>query len=193
MDVIFSDNDNCYLNICMFENTTLIDNVIEDIKDLLDEKPEIFIYGKLCHQQRDIGFFSDGSIGYHYFNQLARSKPLTENLYVLLDEINTKFNSQFNGILINRYNDGEDYISAHSDDEKGLDPIGVVALSYGAERTFRIRTKFDKKIKCDLITRSYQIIHMGGNQFQKTYTHEIPKTKKCKNVRYSLTFRKHMI
>jgi len=31
---------------------------------------------------------------------------------------------------------------------------------------------------------------MGGN-FQKEFTHEIPVEKKIKEVRYSLTFRKH--
>ena len=39
-------------------------------------------------------------------------------------------------------------------------------------------------------TKSYEIIHMGGN-FQKEFTHEIPIEKKIKEKRISFTFRYH--
>jgi alkylated DNA repair dioxygenase AlkB len=100
--------------------------------------------------------------------------------------------TQFNGILVNKYIDGNDYIGAHSDDEIGLDGIGVVAISYGSERIFRIRNKNDKTIVCDELTTHCGILHMGGN-FQKLYTHEIPMQKKIKESRISFTFRKHII
>ena len=79
--------------------------------------------------------------------------------------------AEFNGVLVNKYMNGSDYISAHSDDETSLDTtIGVVSLSYGAERIFRIRNKNDKTIVCDEPTTHCGILHMGGN-FQKVYTH----------------------
>jgi alkylated DNA repair dioxygenase AlkB len=106
--------------------------------------------------------------------------------------MNTKFNADFNGILINKYNDGNDYISAHSDDEKNLDIVGVVAISFGAIRTFRIRDKTTKKIITNIKTNPFEIIHMGGN-FQKEFIHEIPIEKKVKDCRYSFTFRKHLV
>ena len=60
----------------------------------------------------------------------------------LLLYINSKFDSEFNGILINKYSGGTEYIGKHSDDESGLDrKAGVVTLSYGAVRKFRIRNK----------------------------------------------------
>ena len=44
--------------------------------------------------------------------------------------------------LINKYENGEEYIGKHSDDEKGLEPkCGVICVSYGAIRKFRIRDK----------------------------------------------------
>ena len=86
--------------------------------------------------------------------------------------------------------DGNDYISAHSDDETGLDSVGVVSISYGSERIFRIRNKVTKEIMCDELTTHCSILHMGGN-FQKLYTHEIPIQKKIKESRISFTFRKH--
>ena len=190
MNIIKTDKS--FLDIHPFQNhEKLLLSCIDEIKDKLIDKPQIFVFGKKCYQQRSIGFFSNTSIGYYYSNQLAKSIPLTNKLKMVLDLINSKFNAEFNGILINKYKDGNEYISAHSDDEKTLDSIGVVAISIGAVRTFRIRNKIDKKIHTNIKTLPFDIIHMYGN-FQNEFTHEIPVEKKIKDVRYSLTFRKHL-
>ena len=181
-----------FLNIHTFNNLELVKCAINDIDTKLIVRPKIIIYGKEAHQNRNIGFFSNSSIGYFYSGQLAKSIPLTPNLTLLLDNINSMFKSNFNGILVNKYIDGNNNIGAHSDDEKNLDPIGVVALSYGAIRKFRIRDKITRKIIIDIPTESNEIIHMGGD-FQKEFTHEIPIEKKVKTTRYSFTFRKHRI
>lgn len=165
---------------------------VSDIEDKLNNYPKIKIFNKEATQHRCIGFFSNESIGYYYSGQLAKSQPLTVSLKNLLDKINQKFNSTFNGILVNKYNDGNDYIGKHSDDEKGLDSnIGVLSLSYGAVRKFRIRNKIDNKIVVDVLLDPGVIVQMGG-YFQKEFTHEIPIQKKVKECRYSFTFRKHI-
>ena len=173
-----------------FVDRTLIDECIAYVIPLLEEKPEIVVFGKKCRQNRNVGFFSDQSIGYKYSNNLMKSKPLQEKLSLLLGIINNTLGTEFNGILVNEYKNGEDYISAHSDDELGLTDIGVVSISYGAERTFRIRDKKTKQIVHDEPTTQYSILQMGGN-FQQLYTHEIPIQKKIKASRVSFTFRKH--
>jgi len=170
----------------------IIKNITEEINDKLLVNPPIIVYGRKCHQHRGIAFFSNESIGYKYSGQMAKSQKLTNDLKVLLDYINKKFNSDFNGILVNKYLKGTDYISRHSDDETGLSNVGVLAISYGAVRKFRIRDKETKKIVKDIPTLSNKIIHMGG-EFQKEFTHEIPIEKKVRNVRWSFTFRKHLI
>lgn len=169
----------------------IIKNITEEINDKLLVNPPIIVYGKKCHQHRAIAFFSNESIGYRYSGQIANSKELTENLKLLINYINNNFNAGFNGILVNKYNSGLDYISRHSDDETSLSKIGVVAISHGAIRKFRIRDKNTKKIVKDIPTLSNKILHMGGD-FQKEFTHEIPIEKKVKNVRWSFTFRKHL-
>ena len=173
-------------------NKKLLDDCVEDIKDRLDIRPPIKIFDKIVNQKRDVGFFSDNSIGYYYSNQLAKSKPMSMNLDLLVILINEKFNSRFNGILINRYSDGSEYIGAHSDDEKNLDSSGVIAISYGGERIFRIRNKKTKEIVMDIPINDLDVIHMCGD-FQKEFTHEIPPTKKEVASRYSFTFRHHKI
>lgn len=178
----------------------LLDQCIDDIKDQLDIKPPVKIFNKICYQQRDVGFFSDRSIGYHYANQLAKSKPMTLNLDLLVDLVNELFGSDFNGILINRYTGGDEYIGPHSDDEKNIDKSGVIAISYGSERIFRIRDKKTKQIVQDIPFKNLDIICMGGD-FQKEFTHEIPPTKKDAKkdakkevgIRYSFTFRHHNV
>lgn len=170
----------------------LLDKCVLDVKDLLDIKPEIKIFDKIVNQQRDVGFFSSKSIGYHYSGQLSKSKQMTPQLELLLDLVNNLFGSDFNGILINRYNSGSEYIGPHSDDEKNLDKTGVVSISYGSDRIFRIREKKTKKLFKDIEISNCDIIHMGGD-FQKEFTHEIPKTKKNVGLRYSFTFRHHNI
>ena len=175
------------------DNNELLLLCIDEIQDKLIVNPKIKIFGKEAIQHRSVGFFSNTSGGYYFSGQLAESIPLTCNMVILLDKINILFKSDFTGILVNKYNDGCDYIGAHSDNEKHLDnSYGVVAISYGAVRKFRIKNKITKEKVIDVPTLSNSIIHMGG-EFQNEFTHEIPIEKKIKNVRYSLTFRKHII
>lgn len=182
------------LQSCLFQNMVLLEACIEANKERLICDPEITVFGKKCHQRRNVGFFCDDVRieGYRYSGQIMKSQPLMSELCELLHIINEMFNASFNAILINCYKNGEDYIGRHSDDEAGLDPIqGVVSISYGASRIFRIRDKKGNKIM-DHITIHGECLHMTGN-FQEEYTHEIPIEKRVKNKRYSLTFRYHKV
>lgn len=191
MERVFQNTERTsFLDKGNFINKELLENCITDVEPQLEEKPEIIIFGKKCKQQRNVGFFSNESIGYKYSKKMMDSKPLTQSMSELLDIVNKKTGAEFNGILVNKYINGRDYISAHSDDESGLDTVGVVSISYGAERLFRIRNKETKEIVCDELTTHCSILHMGGN-FQKLYTHEIPIQKKISEPRISFTFRKH--
>jgi alkylated DNA repair dioxygenase AlkB len=132
---------------------TLENDIIMLIEDCVKETdlhliyhPEVFVFGKKCNQQRSVGFFSNESKGYKYSGQTAISKPLGNSLETLLQKVNKTFNSSFNGILVNKYENGCENIGAHSDDEKGLDPnAGVLCISYGIPRTLRFRNKKTKK------------------------------------------------
>lgn len=182
--------DNSFLTVQPYSSIELLEDCVKDVESKLLVKPKIYIYGKEATQHRNIGFFSDESIGYRYSNQLAKSQALTQVLKKLLDEVNELYDADFNGILINKYVDGNDYIGKHSDDENNLSNIGVVSLSYGSTRKFRVRDKKTNKIVKDVLIKHNQIMHMGGN-FQKEFTHEIPIEKKITTSRYSFTFRKH--
>ena len=77
--------------------------------------------------------------------------------------------------LVNFYEDGTNYIAAHSDDERDLIAgAPILSFSFGAKRTFRIREKGTKKVIKELPTENRSMISMNGDM-QKEYTHEIPK------------------
>ncbi len=174
------------------ENGELIKKCVETVDSELDLNPEIMVFGRVCHQHRSVGFYSDKSKGYNYSSSKTPAKKMHPCLRELLIYINDKFDYNYNGILINKYSSGEDNIGKHSDDENGLDTrVGVIAISYGAVRKFRIRNKITGKIEIDVPTEPNKIIQMAGD-FQKEFTHEIPVEKKVEGVRYSFTFRRHL-
>lgn len=177
----------------IYENNELLEDCVDDISKKLLERPEIVVYGRICHQNRDVGFFSDESKGYSYSKKIMKSQPLTENLKKILKDINERFDCDFNGILVNRYNDGKQTIGKHSDDEGSLSKNGGVAcISYGATRKFRIRNKHSNisETKLDIPLNHGTLLYMGGH-FQREFTHEIPCEAKVKQPRISFTFRKH--
>lgn len=173
-----------------------IDAAVAATLGMYEIKPPITVFGRACHQQRNVCFVSSESAGYAYSNQVMRSKlPKPEHVR-LLQIVNEKYKpaKPFNGILINQYPDGNHYIGAHSDDERGVDvSAGVLAISHGAIRKFRVVRK--KKTKTDnpvvVPTHPYHAIQMKGPNFQRDYTHEIPIEKKVSEMRTSITFRYH--
>jgi alkylated DNA repair dioxygenase AlkB len=162
----------------------------------LIKNPKIKIFGKDAEMHRSVGFFSDESKGYKYSNQISKSIELPPFLKELLEKINKEFDTDFNGILVNMYSSGEDYIGAHSDDEKGLGKRStVIGISLGETRIMRFRGK-----KTPIIQNGKKYVDMempngclfSMEDFQKEFTHEIPIQKKINGTRISLTFRKHL-
>lgn len=174
--------------------TLLLGECARAVENELEVHPTMHLYGREVHQRRSVGFFSDQSAGYTYSKTKRIPKPLEHQcLRDLLRYISDKFETEFNGILINRYENGEEYISKHSDGEPGLNQnVSVIAMSYGASRKFRIRDKKTNKIVVDLPTSNTEIIEMAGG-FQTEFTHEVPKEKHVKGCRYSFTFRHHIL
>jgi alkylated DNA repair dioxygenase AlkB len=169
----------------------------QHLKDLpVLKEPPILIFGKWRNQRRDIAFFSDESQGYQYSGQLMHSTPLNTSplLQQLLPAINQSLSTNFNGILLNKYQNGEKYLGSHSDDESGLDRNNrmVAGLSYGpGVRKFRIRDKQTNKIVLDYQQHPGTLVVMQG-AFQDQFKHEIPIEKRVKGERISLTFRNHI-
>jgi len=189
---ILLQTDKSSLKKYVFNDNILLANCVNDVDPKLLINPKIKIFNKECIQHRDVGLFSDVVKSYDYSGQTMYSEKYTDNLRKLQDTVNTMFNSTYNAILVNKYTSGEDYISAHTDNEQRLDKNGgVVCISYGEKRKFRIRDKNNKKIILDTYLENNDLIQMDGD-FQKEFTHEIPIEKTVKGIRYSFTFRTHL-
>lgn len=157
------------------------------------QQPKIFIMGKVCNQRRDVGFYSNEIKQYGYNKIPTPAMEFKEDsiLSTILEKVNCDFNTTFNGVLVNKYNNGSDYIGAHSDNEKELDKTNssVISIGYGTTRKFRIKNKL-KQTVLDYDHKPGTLLVMDG-EFQKEFTHEIPKQLKIKDCRISLTFRYH--
>ena len=100
---------------------------------------------------------------------------------------------KFNFCLINRYEDGDQYIGYHRDDEKELgDEPTIVGVSLGSEREIlfqaaKLIPEFHKKtISLPLSHGSIFVMYHPTNDYWK---HSIPKRASVAQPRISLTFR----
>jgi len=165
----------------------------ENFKKIWDIHPEehakVLIYGKhipIPRWQRSYGK------DYKFSGVVSKGYPITEEISPYLNWVNGLGYGEFNEILLNWYENGENYIGSHSDDESQLKhgtPIVTITLCLpGESRKFRIRKKTDKSVVKDISTVNGLVLVMGGN-FQKDFKHEIVKTKKKVGSRISITFR----
>ena len=188
----------------MSEHASVISDAVESVRGSLDVRPTLpGMFGKEARMNRNHGFFCEPGVSHGYFfsRQLAAAKPITDVMASILDIVNSKFGKVYNGVLVNEYMDGEDYISDHRDNEVGLTSgQDVIAISWGASRTLRIkvwddvnnapRTKREGGWVCDAKTKSCTALQMKGSDFQRVLSHGVPKQKNA-GRRVSLTFRKH--
>jgi alkylated DNA repair dioxygenase AlkB len=135
---------------------------------------------------RECAYFGKSCYQYGSVNHRAAHDPHIQGLIQLL---NSYFPIDINSALVNIYQDGNNFMPFHSDDEKclGDDPL-ILSLSFGASRTFLIKgKKFPFSASTTLPSGSLLI--MGG-KMQRDYFHSIPKDINSKSPRVNITFRK---
>lgn len=186
--------------------TTVVFNQLWELHP--DERAEVMIMGKLTKVPRFQQTF--GSKGYNFSGVKHDASPITPILQPYLDYANRvcapylkSYNTKekealFNMILLNWYENGHNYIGAHSDDEKQLlknrkGETLVFSISFGATRTFRLRSKNED----DTENIDFQLGHadalLMGGLCQSEFKHSVPKIdgKKGEKVgkRINMTFR----
>jgi hypothetical protein len=114
-------------------------------------------------------------------------KPVGKTIYSIMKHINKVSSDELNSVLLNAYRDGNDSISAHSDQEIIPPNNEVYALSLGESRTMHF-VSLDKTDKHKIEIEHGDLLIMSGDT-QQYYTHEIRKQPTKKNLRVSLTFR----
>jgi len=164
-------------------------------------KIEQKIKGRLFPLHRKILYYGEKDYSYSGLTHKATGKIPKEFMRVLADIkhnnnitklIKTKNIDFLNTVLINYYENENNSLAWHSDDEPELGPdneknILVVSLSLGDSREFAIRSK-DNKISSKVLLENGDLVIMYGN-FQKEFEHSIPKAKNKKKLRVNLTYR----
>ena len=195
------------------QHAQCITDCVKEVTPLLECKPPMgSMYGKMCYQQRSVGFFGPSLDvpGYRYSRQVAKTQLMSSEMRKLLGIVNSIFpDADYNGILVNLYPgngqlwsdgtrcNGKSNIAFHGDSEAGLFPSNVVAISWGASRAFKIRpaAKKDGKDQTPIWshdTKSNELLCMHGVDFQKLLQHGIPASTRVRDTRVSFTFRRHI-
>jgi alkylated DNA repair dioxygenase AlkB len=124
---------------------------------------------------------------------VLKTAPMPGYLQAVIDRIASAGFGAFNAVLINRYRDGRDYISRHSDNDYGDPEPTIPSLTLGATRPFRLAkivsgSKLDKSTTTEFLPGHGDLIVMRGKT-NAEWQHWVPKTAKPIGERVNLTFR----
>jgi len=128
----------------------------------------------------------------HYDYKVSGGSPpntvMTDRLKEITAAVNAALGTNFNTILLNKYKDGDDCIGYHRDRETGWrEGTGFATLAFGAERDFLVKHEASGEVT-SVPHKDGCAIHMPSPMNQE-YFHCVPKRKRVKDCRISLTYR----
>jgi len=152
------------------------------------------IYGKENQLPRDKCIFGDigkdGSVPLYRYGTDYNPKvnDWTPTVKMIRDLVETETGQHCNHCVINRYVNGNDYIGYHKDKVKDIeDDTLIFTVSLGISRNMKIRHVEDKTVT-DYGLKPGSLFAIGWKT-NENYKHSIPKSKKVKGTRISLTLR----
>lgn len=150
----------------------------------------IKIFGKRLPQPRLTALYAEKEIPYTYSGLTLYPLLYPREIKSIQNKIELITPSRFTHCLANLYRNGQDSMGLHSDNEKelGTNPV-IASISLGETRKFRLKHNYEKNLNLDLDLEPGSLLIMEGTT-QHFWKHELPKTKKPKNPRINLTFRK---
>lgn len=182
-------NNGEYIYIPDFYDKETADKFLERlINDIKWKQESMNMYGKEIPFPRLTAWYGDSDRPYSFSGITLKPNPWSPGLLKIKKDIEEKAKVDFNSVLLNRYRDGNDSISWHTDAEKELGENPVIAsVNFGAERKFQLKHK-DTNEKIEIILKHGSLLVMQG-ELQHFWKHQIPKTKKVTTERVNLTFR----
>jgi len=157
--------------------------------ETLWQQDDIKVFGKTYKQPRLTSLYGSNKRPYSYSNITMHPHKFSSTLLKIKSKIEDTTNEIFTTCLLNQYRDGQDSNGWHADDEKELGQNPVIAsVSFGVNRMFHLKHRYDKSHKCKLLLESGSLLLMKGTT-QHFWLHQVPKTKKQIGSRLNLTFR----
>jgi len=194
-------SENLNLDYCRLFEKQEADSILEQCEQELEyntgQLARVHVFGKWHNIPRKQVAFGDEGLSYTFSRNAVPAREWIPLLARIRDQISALTGFNFNFVLINRYNDGLDYMGEHKDDEKELEEHSPIAsLSFGQMRPFVFRhgksrgkhaTKKIEPITIDLEHGSLLMMKYPTNQH---WYHSLPKRKNLQGVRLNMTFRR---
>lgn len=174
------------------KNALIILLACDLIKSKFKENLKVKILGGKKYTKDKKTIFLSNSIGnYNIMGQRFESHPFQCGFETILKIINEYFDTNFNGIIIDKYENGNHYTEPYSDYESYLNKNDVLILTNGngINRKMRIRERKTNIIVKDIEMKTNNIIQMGGD-FQNDYKYEILADENVRSSITTLTFKK---
>lgn len=182
-------NNGEYIYIPNFYDVATADKFLSRlISDIKWNQESMNMYGKEIPFPRLTSWYGDGDRPYSFSGITLKPNPWSAGLLKIKKDIEEKTEVVFNSVLLNRYRNGNDSISWHTDAEKELGENPVIAsVNFGAERKFQLKHT-DTNERIDILLKHGSLLIMQG-ELQHFWKHQVPKTKKVTQERVNLTFR----
>ena len=171
-------------------DSSLSKNYFNNLYNTIEWKnDEVNMFGKRIITNRKVAWYGDSNYAYTYSNTTKQALGWTKELLELKACVEKLTETTFNSCLLNLYHNGNEGMAYHSDDEASLEKNATIAsLSFGAERQFLFQHKKTKEI-ISIQLESGSLLVMKA-ETQAHWAHRLPISKKIKNPRINLTFRK---
>jgi alkylated DNA repair dioxygenase AlkB len=163
------------------------DDLLRRIRSEADFRQNyIQLYGKKAVPRLEAWY---GPWDYAYSKGVTlKAARIPHYLSMLIGSLNARGVGEYDAVLINRYRDGNDYISWHSDDDYGDPEPDIASITLGAARPFRLRLRGDKGRLVEYLPEHGSLLVMRGRT-NADWEHMVPKTAKPVGERINLTFR----
>lgn len=166
------------------------------LQHLAWEHDQVFLFGQHYTTNRKVVWYGDDHFQYRYSGSLKQAQCWQPALFRLKQHVETVVGSTFNSCLANLYEDGQQGLGWHSDDEPALyqgstKNCVIASLSFGATRKMVFKHK-EQANKVELLLHSGQLIVMRG-ETQQHWKHQISKSVKVLEPRINLTFRQFYV
>lgn len=178
-----------YLFIPFFFSLEQSDNYFNKLLTEINWKQEsMYMYGRNINFPRLTAWYGDTDKPYSFSGITLKPETWTPALLEIKQHIEAIAQAKYNSVLLNRYRNGNDSISWHTDAEKelGINPI-IASVNLGATRKFQLRHN-ETNEKIELALTHGSLLIMQG-ELQHYWQHQVPKTKQQVNERINLTFR----
>lgn len=158
------------------------------LNNIIWKQEKMNMYGKELMFPRLTAWYGDSDKPYTFSGITLKPNEWTSELLEIKTKIEAETEAVFNSVLLNRYRNGNDSISWHTDAEKELGENPVIAsVNFGATRKFQLKhNTINERIDIEL-TNGSLLIMQGA--LQHYWKHQVPKTNKKVGERINLTFR----